>query len=143
MAIASEYVAAEDLLVVVWDGIVTGDEWEAFARSRLAADPGWPPGTRRLVDVTTLDPSSLTPADVETNTNLYRGRNAQMVGTRTAIVAARAWDIATEYERRIDRLGSRTIVFNYLPEACAWLGLDPDVARELVNRLRQELRARG
>ena len=143
MAIASRYLDTEDLLVVVWDGRVSGEEWEGFARGRLAADPGWPRGTRRLVDVTTLDPDSLTPADVEANTDLYRDRVANMVGVRTAIVASRAWAIATEYERRIDRLGSTTIVFNYPAEACRWLGLDPDRAREVVAGLRRELRDEG
>ena len=141
MPIASEFVEAEDLLVVVWDGIVTGEEWETFARDRIAAEPDWPLGSRRLVDVTTLDPSSLSPADVATNTDLYRDRTTRMVGARTAVIAAGAWDIATEWERSIDRFGSRTIVFNYLPEACGWLGLDPDLAREVVTRLRRELRA--
>jgi hypothetical protein len=141
MAIASEYLEAEDLLVIVWDGVVTGDEWEEFARGRIAADPRWPPGARRLVEVTTLDPSSLTPADVEANAELYRDRAANMIGTRTAIVAARAWDIATEYERRIDRLGAQTVVFNYLSEACGWLGLDADRVRGVVTRLRRDLRA--
>jgi hypothetical protein len=62
-----------------------------------------------------------------------------MVGTRTAIVAGRAWDIATEFERRIDRYGSRTIVFNYLTEACKWLGADPEIARTTIATLRQEI----
>jgi hypothetical protein len=143
VAIASEYLEAEDLLVVVWDGMVPGEEWEAFARGRLAEDPDWPRGTRRIVDLTTLDPSSLSKADVEANASLYRDRAANMVGARTAIVASRAWEIATEYERRIDRLGSTTIVFNYLLEACGWLGVDQELVRGIVSRLRRELRARG
>jgi hypothetical protein len=140
MAIASEYVATEDLLVVVWDGIVSGDEWDAYARNRLADDPEWPQGSRRLIDVTGLDPSALTPADAEANADLYKERGANMVGTRTAIVASRAWELATAFERRIDRLGSTTIVFNYLAEACGWLSLDPELARGIVARLRADLR---
>jgi hypothetical protein len=139
MAIASEYLETEDLLVVVWDGTVSGEEWETFARGRLA-DPAWPPGTRRLVDVTSLDPDSLTPADIEANADLYRDRGVNMVGVRTAIVASGAWAIATEYERRIDRLGSSTIVFNYPAEACRWLGIDPEVVRGVVTALRRDLR---
>ena len=61
-------------------------------------------------------------------------------GVRNAIVASRAWSIATEYERRIDRLGSTTIVFNYLAEACGWLGLDPVLVRDVVTALRRDLR---
>ena len=144
MAIASEYLEAEDLLVVVWDGTVSGEDWEAFVRAgRLAADPAWPPGTRRLVDITTLESDSLTPADVQANADLYRDRGASMVGVRNAIVASRAWSIATEYERRIDRLGSTTIVFNYLAEACGWLGLDPVRVRDVVTALRRDLPRRS
>jgi hypothetical protein len=140
MVYASTYLEDEDLFVVVWGaGAVLGAEYEAHARARMAEDPNWPPGTRRLVDATAMAADALTASDVATNTDLYGERTERMVGTRTAIVAGRAWEIATEFERRIDRYGSRTIVFNYLSEACKWLGIDPDRARTTIAQLRKEL----
>jgi hypothetical protein len=144
MVYASRYLEDEDVFVVVWgQGAVLGAEWEAQVRARMAEDPDWPPGSRRLVDATAMDPDALTAADVATNTDLYGARPERIVGTRTAIVAGRAWEIATEFERRIDRFGSRTIVFNYLTEACKWLGVDPELARATIAELRQELSAGG
>ena len=140
MVYASTFLEDEDLFVVVrGPGAVLGAEWEAQARAHMAEDPNWPPGRRRLVDTTAMDPDALTAADVGTNTDLYGERPERIVGTRTAIVAGRAWEIATEFERRIDRFGSRTIVFNYLAEACKWLGVHPELARTTIAGLRQEL----
>jgi len=43
----------------------------------------------------------------------------------------------------LNRLGSTTIVVNYPAEACHWLGLDPDLARDVVAALRRGRRDEG
>lgn len=141
VAIATEYVESDDLLVVVWDGVVSGSDWEAFARQRLADDPVWPRGKRRLADLTTFDPSQLSSTDIEAVTELFRERTGSIVGTRLAIVASSAWEKAREFEQVIDRLGSTTIVFNEVDGACSWLGIDSTSAREMLAALRRRLRA--
>jgi hypothetical protein len=140
MGIASEYLEAEDVLIVVWDGLVSPADWEQFVRQRLRDDPNWPSGKRRLADVTTLDPSLLTSADVDVVTGLYHDRMENLVGTRQAIVATQGWDLARDFERRIDRLGATTVVFNDVESACAWLGTDAGVTRGVIDRLRSGLR---
>jgi hypothetical protein len=140
MGIASEYLAADDLLVVVWHGPVSGGEWEEFVRRRLSDDPSWPAGRRRLADLTTFDPSLLSPTDVEAITPLYRDRLRNLVGSRQAIVATHGWEIAREFERRIDRFGATTVVFNDLEAASAWLGIDPVSTRQVITALRAGLR---
>jgi hypothetical protein len=140
VGIGSEYIEAEDLLLVVWHGTVTGAEWEAFVRQRLLEEPRWPIGKRRLADITTFEPSRLGPADVDTITDLYLDRLHNLVGSRQAIVASQGWDLARKFERNIDRLGATTIVFNSLDDACAWLGIDAETARERLTTLRSSLR---
>jgi hypothetical protein len=140
MGIASEFLETEDLLIVVWHGTVSGDEWEAFARQRIAEDPRWPLGKRRLGDITTFEPSRMSPADVETVTDLYVDRLQNLVGSRQAIVASHAWDLARKFERNIDRLGATTVVFNRVADACAWLGIDPVAACQILATLRSGLR---
>lgn len=140
MGIANEYVEADDLLVVVWHGPVSGDEWARFVRQRLADDPSWPPGKRRLADLTTLDPSLLSTTDVETVTPLYGERLRNLAGSRQAIVATQGWDLARAFERRIDRLGATTVVFNDVEAACAWLAIDPVSTRRVIAILRSALR---
>ena len=140
MAIATELLEPDDLLVIVWDGVVSGSEWEAHTRQRLADDPTWPSGTRRLADITSFDPSELTTPDVATVVELLRTRLSRLVGTRIAVVASSGWAIARDFERQIDRLGTTTIVFNEVKSAADWLGIDVDVARTTTRRLRAEAR---
>ena len=51
------YIESEDLLVTVWHGPVTWEEWEAVAR-RQVGDPAWSGGQRRLTDARTADTSA-------------------------------------------------------------------------------------
>jgi len=139
MAIATELLS-DDVLIVVWDGLVSGDHWEAHTRQRLADDPTWPSGTRRLADITTFDPSALTSPDITTVVELLRTRTSRLVGTRMAIVASGGWELAREFERQVDRLGTTTIVFNEVKSAAKWLGIDVDVARTTITRLRADAR---
>ena len=138
--IANRYYESDDLLVIVGSGRVSGDEMERFVVEQLAADPSWPQGKRRLSDITTLDPSLLTLADVVTVTALFRERLQNLAGARQAIVASQGWELAREFERYIDRLGATTVVFNRVKDACVWLGIDPVLARQRIAALRAGLR---
>ena len=140
MEIASEYLEADDLLIIVWHGLISGGDWEQFVVQRLADDPTWPPGKRRLADLTTLDPSNLSEADVEAVIPHYRDRVQNLVGSRQALVATEGWELARMFERRIDQLGATTIVFNDVEAASAWLVIDPASARRVIDRLRAGLR---
>jgi len=137
MAIATELLP-DDVLIIVWDGVVSGDHWEAHTRQRLADDPTWPSGVRRLADITSFDPSALTSPDITTVVELLRTRTSKLVGTRLAIVASDGWQLARDFERQIDRLGTTTIVFNEVKSAADWLGIDVDTARATIKRLRAE-----
>jgi hypothetical protein len=139
MAIATE-LQPDDVLFIVWDGVVSGSHWEDHTRQRLADDPSWPSGTRRLADITSFDPSELTSPDIATVVELFRSRTSKLVGTRIAIVASDGWRLARDFERQIDRLGTTTIVFNEVKSAADWLGIDVDVARATLARLRSDAR---
>ena len=140
MPIATE-LQPDDVLIVVWDGLVSGSHWEDHTRQRLADDPTWPSGTRRLADITSFDPSALTSPDIAVVVELLRSRISRLVGTRIAVVASAGWDLARDFERQIDHLGTTTIVFNEVKSAADWLGIDLDDARATITRLRNEFRS--
>ncbi len=143
MGIASDYVEADDVLVIVWDGQVSGAEWKQNVGDRLEYDPAWPRGRRRLIDLTTLDPSEISASDIEVVIAFGRERIHHVAGRRQAVVAVLAWDLAQEFARRSTELGATTIVFDRLDAACAWLGVDPAAARPVARQLRAGLRANG
>jgi hypothetical protein len=140
VGIAAEYVEADDLLVVVWHGLVSGAEWRQFVGRRVTTQESWPAGRRRLADLSTLDPSLLSTADIENVLPLYRDRIGNLIASRQAIVAALAWDLARDFERRIDGLGATTVVFDRVDDACHWLGTDPVSTRQVITTLRDSLR---
>jgi hypothetical protein len=141
MGIAAVYVESTDLHVIVWDAMVSGADWQQNIGGQLDQDPAWPRGRRRLIDVTTLDPSLLSSSDVDTAIAYGRERILQVAGTRQAIVATLAWDLAQDFARRSTELGATTIVFDRLDAACQWLGVDAEATRPTVAALRAQLRA--
>lgn len=143
MGIASDYVESDDLLVIVWDGQVSGAEWKQNVGQQVADDPAWPRGRRRLIDLTTLDPSEINSSDIEVVIAFGRERIHAVAGRRQAVVAVLAWDLAQEFARRSTELGATTIVFDRLEPACVWLGVDPAAARPVARQLRARLRANG
>lgn len=139
MAIGHRYVEAVDLLITVWDGVITRADWAEVAR-RQVADPGWAPGYRRLTDATSADVSALTNDDVEAVASIYRATGAEMRGVKLAIVAYEGFELAQRSERDFHELGVTTFVFLDLSTACTWLGVPTDVAFEVVAALRAEIR---
>jgi hypothetical protein len=139
VGIARRSIEEDDLIVTVWDGPVTPDEWTGFTGRHLT-DPGARVATRRLTDVRTADTSQITFDDVESNTETNSSSEVRLAGVRLAIVAQHGWGIAHLVEVSMYKLGVTTVVFNDVHSACAWLALDRSVALRVIHELRQELR---
>src|SRR6188474_3654637 len=107
---------------VVWDGLVTADEWLAHVR-RLLADADWPPDRRlHLSDLRTATPdASIDEVVLKQAADLF---GPQVANLRAAIVAGDAFEKAGIFERLITRYRPFVFVFNTLNPACGWLGVD-------------------
>lgn len=126
---------------VVWDGLVTADEWLAHVR-RLLADADWPPDRRlHLSDLRTATPdASIDEMVLKQAADLF-GTHPQVGHLRAAIVAGDAFEKAGIFERLITRYRPFVFVFNTLHPACGWLGIDVADAQRTLESLRA--RARG
>jgi hypothetical protein len=125
------------LTLVVWDGVVSGDEAEGHVRS-LFDDPEWPPGPLHLLDGTTV-----ASAPTVANTKLVElaVNAAETRRIRFALVQHMGFDEATYFEREASARGlSQVIVFNDLATACTWLGLDVAAIRTTTADMRREIR---
>jgi hypothetical protein len=118
---------------VLWEGIVTADDFLAHIR-RLTSDPEWPPPKRlhlSMLHTATLDPS-MDDGMVERAVDLYGKHQSKLADMRAAIVAGDAFKSAVIFERGIARHGASVIVFNSLDVASTWLGIGVgDVERTL------------
>jgi len=125
------------LTVVVWDGVVTGDDAEDHAR-RLFADPDWPPGPRHLLDATT---ATSVPVTADTTLVDLVADVAETRLIRFALVENTGFAEATKFEEAASARGiTHIIVFNDVSTACGWLDIDVAAARSVIDELRRGLR---
>jgi hypothetical protein len=130
------------LTLTVFDGTVTGDEWQATVRE-IFADPSWPPGRLNLTDLRTADLSAVTRSD---RAEIYKmnALNAnKLVGMKSATVGGANFETARAFERDDRSSGLRIIPFDDLGPACTWLGVDERVVAAMIDDLRRHLRGTG
>lgn len=122
---------------VLWDGMVTGDEWLRHVR-RLIVDPKWPPAQAlHLSDLRSarIDGSINTTA-LQEAAALF-GSNERIAGLKAAIVAGDAYVQARIFEDLIAQHRGSVIAFNSLGPACAWLGVETGHAEQALEELRR------
>src|SRR5262245_39803671 len=129
--------------IVLWEGVVTADEFLTHVR-RLSSDAAWPPpGRLHLSDLHTasLD-ASMDAAILQAAADLYGQHPAKIARLKVAIVADSAFWHAVEFERIIAQYGAVAIVFNALPTACTWLDLDASDVECLLQHMRTQARGK-
>jgi hypothetical protein len=125
-----------DLLSILWEGRVTGEEWLAHIR-QVTAEPDWPAVTRILADLRGVaDIASIHEADITQAVALFRAAPGNLAGKKAAVPAADAFRQATAFQKAIAHFGPRVIVFNTLETACVYLGLDLAEAQGVLAGLR-------
>ena len=139
VGIARRLVEGPDLIVTVWDGLVTAAEWAETVQSQVA-DENHARTRRRLTDARTADSSNITEDDVAVIAASYASSGVGLSGVKLAIVATEGWQTAQQVESSMNKLGVTTVVFSDVHTACVWLGADPAAAVAAVNELRRELR---
>ena len=127
------------ITTIVWDGLVTADDWRAHLLE-LFADPDWPPGLLSLTDLRSADVSTITSDDQADVLTMYGPRIDDVRGTKSAAVAGDNFEVSSEFESRKEPTGLRLIVFNDLLNACIWLGIDEAAAQATIDELRRALR---
>lgn len=139
MGIARRVIESSELIVAVWDGAITPQEWAEVVR-RQVAEPSDSLGYRRLTDARTADVSAISGDDVDDVSASIDSAPGDVSAVKLAIVAAAEWATAQQVEVSMSKLGVTTVVFNDVHAACAWLGVDADLTLRTISELRNELR---
>ena len=135
MSIAYRIDIERRLALTRWSGPVTAEEFLAHVR-KLSSDPGWPPAPdgRQLCDLRFAALDASIDGDVIAKAASLYGRHPGIDTLRVAIVADAAFRKAAKFDELYAREGGKSIVFNALGTACAWLGLSAaDVEKELAK----------
>jgi hypothetical protein len=127
----------QGVAIVLWDGLVTGDEWLAHVR-RLVADPAWPPS--RSLHVSDLRSAVIDESinqAVLTEAAALLGSHPRIQQLKAAIVAGDAFAHARRFEDLIARHRGTVFAFNSLRPACDWLGIDQTLVEQSLDVLRR------
>jgi hypothetical protein len=130
------------LVLEVWDGVITVDEWRTHVATILA-DPGRARCTKFLTDLTTADTSTIADSDRAEIASIFASDPSNFAGTKTAAIASQEFEPSVRFGRRIEESGLNVIVFNELNGACLWLGLDTTAMRANLREMRTTLRDEG
>ena len=134
----------QGLTVVLWEGVVTADDFLAHVR-RLSSDADWLPPKRLHLShlrFTALD-ASMDAAIIEKAAHLYGNHLEKGVNLKVAIVASEAFKKAVAFERVLLRYGASVVVFNFLENACTWLGIEAEEIERTLRQLRGQARGRA
>ena len=143
MSIVYRIDKAKGLTVVLWEGVVTADDFLAHVR-RLTSDADWSPPKRLHLShlrFTSLD-ASMDAAIIEKAAHIFGTHLKQGENMKVAIVAAEAFKKAVAFERVLLRYGASVVVFNFLENACTWLGIEAEEIERLLRHLRGQARGR-
>jgi hypothetical protein len=140
MGIAYRSVPQLGLIVEVWDGVITGEQWSTHVEKYLG-DPERLIQHRSLVDLTTADASNISAADEAKIMTKYAPHASELTHRKSAALAAREFEPSFAFATRIEQLGLKVIVFNDLAVACTWLGVAASDVQPVVQELRAALRA--
>jgi len=140
MAVGYQLDAALGLTLTIFDGKITAEEWRSVV-GEVFNDPGWPPGPLNLTDLRTADPSALTATDRQEILAINGLHTDKLAGMKSAVIGGPNFDAVREFGRNDTTSGLRLIAFDDLPNACAWLGVDIERVRQMVEQLRRTVRA--
>ena len=106
------------LTVIVWDGVISPDDWRSHVR-QMTGDPSWPVGRLGILDASAADVSLLTTDHIRDVATAFGAHRSKLAGIKYAIVvgeAAHAYALA--FQQAIGPMGLVTVVFSHCDLAC-------------------------
>lgn len=127
-----------NLIVNLWQGEVTAEEWLAHLQA-MTAEPDWPEITRMLCDLRLVtDISTIGDPEIGRAVEILRAAPGDLRAKKCAIPASTAFQVATAYQQAISPFEPSVVVFTSFETACVYLGAEPGGVREIIDQLRRE-----
>ena len=142
MSIGYTCIMDKKLVVSVWDGNVTLDQWRENL-DRLLADPDFPATRINIVDMRFGHPDiTIGEGEIQQVIDFLATHQEKIAGRKIAIVAGEDFKKSKFFESLAGNLLIKVIVFNFLHGACSWLGIDPRETEEAIQQIRERLRGK-
>ena len=128
----------KQIIFVLWDGVITADEWFEHI-DRLITDPLWPSISAMLVDLQSItDFSSIEEAEIEHAVALFNSVPDSLSNKKVAVVAGNAFWKSRRFGQLVSPFGPSVIVFNDMSTACVYMGIKPTEALKAIQQLRDD-----
>jgi len=128
------------LIVSLWDGVVTADDWRQNLE-RMLADPAFSSTNVHIVDLRSADiEGTIAEQDIKDIVEFLAIHRAEIAGRKAAILAGDEFSRSSIFERLIQPYELSAAAFTFLDTACAWLGVDPGEAQQSLGILGVRLR---
>jgi len=139
MGILQRFDPQKGIVFVVWDGIVTAEEWLRYAQ-KLVSHPDWAGTPRILADLLSVkDTSSIHNREIEHVAEIFSANPRALRNKKLAVIAQDEFGKARHFEDLLMHFGVSSVVFNNLDTACLFLGMDVLYAYRMLDTMRQEL----
>jgi hypothetical protein len=128
--------------VAVWDGEITPADVDRHL-TNLERDQHWARAAAYITDLRTVAASSVPDDDAVSALAVdFRTRlRARMGSARWAFVAGGLFEQLLVFGMHVEGDPSSIVTFSRLEPACAWVGVGYEGTRDVVRRLRDQLRA--
>jgi hypothetical protein len=128
------------LVIAVWDGVVSLDQWREHLE-RMLADPQYAAAKFQLSDLrfSSVD-KSFSRAGIQRTIKFMATQPEKISGKKIAMVAGAEWEKPKYVELLLQGIAMRPIVFNDLTRACLWLGVDVVEVGNVIKQIRIDLR---
>jgi hypothetical protein len=127
----------KELIVTVWEGSVSSEEWLTHLRE-LQEDPEFLSVWKHLVDMRfgATDPS-FGAETIQRGVDYLNTRRSTVAGRRVAIVTGADLMKARLFQGLAESADLTSKVFTDLSAACSWLGVAPADATPSISELRE------
>ena len=139
MSIGFKFIKEKRLGISVWHGKVTLAEWLDNLR-RIISDPDFPSTRMQVVDLrsATGDPS-IDESGIKQAAEFIGSDPVKTTGRKVAVVAGKEFNRSKLFENLVKSHFQNVIVFNDLPTACTWLGIDTIETQQEIEQIRIKL----
>jgi hypothetical protein len=122
------------LAVVVWDGVITLEDWRAHLH-RMLSDPEYAPMQSQLTDLRFSSISGkISDIKIQDMINSMAALRRNISLKKLAMVAGSEWNKPRLAALALKPFFVNSIVFNDLSTACVWLGVDAaEVGRDIQD----------
>jgi hypothetical protein len=140
MNIGYVFDSEQNLIISVWNGIVTFDSWRSQVE-QLVDNPKFSTHNKYLVDIRygSADPS-IGKEQIQQMAGLIGSKSKKIFNMKMAVVGTKEFEKSLLFRSFMNPETAAVIVFTNMRIACTWLEIDQVKTEKKIKELREKIR---